>query len=397
MSFFFHDKKILCPFCFNVVYLNQTPFRCVSHAKLCAPVPDQVLIDIWNDNRPTGQVIFRKDAKFNINSTVCPKCNQITTNRLCPYCHSSLPYAIGDFNNYIFSLVGAKESGKSHYLSTLIKTLKEGVSENLNFNFSASNDETVKRYNDDFFKPIFREKQTIAPTASVLAQKNQPLVYNLLLNGKTIFGGEKIKKGASLVFFDTAGEDLNDSNIMATLNKYIYLSDGIIFLIDPLQITDVRNKLLAKHVDPSILPNQNTPTIDVIEKITNLIQRGRLLRSTSKISIPIAVAFTKFDALSPLIDNQFQITKKPKHLHGFDITDFNSINSEMIGLLKNWNCHDILNHITVRYKYYGFFGLSALGNSPILNKIVNAIKPHRVEDPILWLMHKNRLIKKVKR
>jgi hypothetical protein len=184
---------------------------------------------------------------------------------------------------------------------------------------------------------------------------------------------------------------------MATLNKYIYLSDGILFLIDPLQITDVRNKLLAKHVDPNTLPNQNTATIDIIEKITTLIQRGRLLRSTSKIPIPIAVAFTKFDALSPLIDNQFQITKRPRHLHGFDITDFNSINSEMIGLLNNWNSNDIVNHIKIRYKYYGFFGLSALGNSPILNKIVSAIKPHRVEDPILWLMQKNKLIKKVER
>ena len=45
------------------------------------------------------------------------------------------------------------------------------------------------------------------------------------------------------MFFDTAGEDLNDEDTMSTVNKYICKSAGIVFLLDPMQIPAVVSQL----------------------------------------------------------------------------------------------------------------------------------------------------------
>ena len=55
-----------------------------------------------------------------------------------------------------------------------------------------------------------------------------------------------------MVFFDTAGEDLNSEEIMSSVNKYIIQANGIILLIDPLQFDSV--KMVQNQIG---LPNKN--------------------------------------------------------------------------------------------------------------------------------------------
>jgi hypothetical protein len=38
------------------------------------------------------------------------------------------------------------------------------------------------------------------------------------------------------------------------------------------------------------------------------------------------------------------------------------------------------------FAHYAFFGVSALGESPVNGQLRNGVSPHRVEDPVLWML-----------
>ena len=108
--------------------------------------------------------------------------------------------------------------------------------------------------------------------------------------------------------------------------------------------------------------------------------------------MPLAIAFSKIDAVMPLVDEQFQLRHSANHENGFDEEDFEAVNSEMQSLLDTWDGRDIIQHAKGEYETYGFFGLSALGCNPHGDDKIPSVTPHRVEDPFLWLLAKNRII-----
>jgi hypothetical protein len=218
-------------------------------------------------------------------------------------------------------------------------------------------------------------------------------MYSLSFRKRGLFGRSKISKTVSLVFFDTAGEDLNDQDIMSTVNKYIYRADGIILLLDPLQLGAVRDQLNGR----TPLPNRHTETLDIITRTTNLILAGRKLKPNATVPTPLAVAFSKFDAVECLVDPQFQLRATANHSGGFDKQDFAAVNGEMQSLLEQWNGGDVLHQIRIRYPQHGFFGMTALGCNPHGTNRIPHVLPRRVEDPFLWLLHCHGLIKAASR
>lgn len=389
-------QKEICPYCFEYFLIKDTPFRCSSPASRCTPVLDKIYETAWEDSRPMGKVLSR-DGKFIdrfINSIRCKGCCHTSHKRICPHCHMELPHTTGQYKNYIFAVIGAKDSGKSHYIAVLIDQIKRRIGPNMGLLLAAENDFTISRYANAFYTPIFKDRKVIDTTKSATVDRSvqRPMVYSIRLTEDGLFQKNKIKKYVTLVFFDTAGEDLNKEDTMSTVNKYIYRSDGIILLIDPLQLLTVR-QLLPENTP---LPDVWAETSDILNRTTRLIEKGCNLNPTDKVKIPLAIAFSKFDAVLPLIDPQFQLHASANHDAGFDNDDFEAVNSEMLSLLDRWNGQDIIQLAQTRYTKYGFFGLSALGCNPHSTSKIPSVVPNRVEDPFLWLLAKNGIIKKVR-
>lgn len=384
-------RRELCPFCFEYFLLRETPFRCTSPMARCAPAPDPVLEKHWEDRRPMGKVLPAQ--KSFVRSIRCTSCGHECKKRLCPTCHSDLPHTTGDLKNYIFAVIGAKEAGKSHYLAVLIDQIKK-LGGSFNMLLETMNDDTINRYRKGFYDPVFKDGRIIQATVSALADRKvqRPLVYSLSMMGKNLFGKEVIRDAVVLVFFDTAGEDLNDEDVMSIVNKYIYRSQGIILLIDPLQLPTVRSRLAGS----APLPGVNTETEDIVNRTTRLVQGGLNLKATDQIPIPLAVAFSKFDAVKPLLGEQAQLNHASRHNGGFDELDFQAVQGEVLSLLEDWGEQDMANQVRKRYAKSGFFGLSALGCNPHGNKQIPRVQPRRVEDPFLWLLAENRLIRTVR-
>ena len=385
-------RKEICPYCFEPYRLKDTPFRCSSPAARCAPERDEVRARVWEETAPMGRVLpaagFRREHR-------CSACGQVSRKRLCPQCHMELPHTTGKFRNLIFSVIGAKEAGKSHYLAVLIEQIRKHAGPDLGMLLEPLNDHTIRRYREDFYEPVFRRGTVILGTVSALADRKVqiPLVYTLTFTGKDLFGRHAIKGLVTLVFFDTAGEDLNDENTMSTVNKYIYRSDGIILLLDPLQLDRVRD-----HLNGSVpLPSRNAETTDIVTRVTKLIRDGRSLSADARISTPLAVAFSKFDAVEVLIDPQFQLRSNPDHRSGFDMADFHAVNAEMQSLLSEWDSMILREQVEGYYEKFGFFGLTSLGCNPHGDQKIPRVLPRRVEDPFLWLLHHHRLLSVARR
>ena len=397
-------QKYICPFCFKHNTISEIAFRCTNSPERCPPEPDHVYSEFRGFKQPRimnrviqpAPLVSFWDQLKSLRmpeEIVCTECEEITSKRICPACHSELPYTIGAYKDMIFGVIGAKNAGKSHYISVLLHKIQNEIGMLFDCNLHPLNDDTIKRYRNDFHDPIFRRQEIITGTLSARQDFNVrlPLSYTLSFLKNGLFKKNKISNIATIVFFDTAGEDLNDEDVMSTENRYIYNSSGIILLIDPLQFKDVREGL----PQDTNLPDITTDAMDIMERAVNLIRKALSLPQEKKIKIPIAVAFSKMDALTPLLDLSNFMGYTSKHQGKFYLDEFETVNSEMEALISGWEDGlRLVNLLRVNFETYAFFGLTALGCNPHGgSKIPKRPRPKRVEDPFLWLLWKKRMIK----
>jgi len=396
------SKTFICPHCFERSCFEEVKFRCVNDAKRCEPEPDdkyseflglgtpRMMAKTFGNPAPTG--LLGKIKSLHIpRSATCSHCGEISTKRICPSCHSELPHTIGDFQDMIFSIVGAKESGKSHYIAVLLNEIMNSMGGAFNCNLQPANDNTSKRYREDFYNPIFRRRETIQGTRSARADFSvrQPLVYTLSFMGRGMFGKKKIAQVVTISFFDTAGEDLNSEDTILTENKYIFHSSGIIFLLDPLQLPVVR----AQLPEEVKLPVENTELEEIISRTARLIRTARNMKQDQLIDIPVAVAFSKIDALDPLLDPSSPLKYPSKHEGEYNVRDFESIDAEVRSHIMEWKGEYLIQQLELNFKDYGFFALTALGSNPHGSNRISKLRPYRVADAFLWLLWKRGLIR----
>lgn len=325
-------------------------------------------------------------------SANCPECGTPSFTHVCPECHSPLPYGVGEQSNQVIAVVGAKETGKSHYIAVLIQRITE-LYATFGWTLSAMDDDTIRGYKERFHRALYEEypPRTLGitqPATAYDAAVKKPLFYTLGLTRRNRY------KTITLILFDTAGEDLYNETQMRTLSRYIYHASGIILLLDPLQLPKMRDEIVRREAETENLPSNANPYAgDIINRIANLIRVGRSLANDRKIPIPLAVAFSKLDMLRSVLGESSPVFQKTRHQGRFDKREF----AEIDGLIRGWiDREDIKKALiqqTLSFSEVGFFGVSALGGNPDARGYLRyRPRPIRVEDPFLWLLWKNHLI-----
>lgn len=398
-------KDYICPYCFNRHDLYDVKFRCENER--CDLEEDPVYSNFNGYSRPREmQRVITPEKPENFVSKLtakmpsechCDECEEQTTLRICPSCHSELPSTIGNYEDLIFAVVGAKETGKSHYISVLIDKLMKEIGEAYDCLLEPINDETIHRYREDFWTPVFKRNETIQATRSGKADERvrRPLLYTLKFTKKGLFQKTKIDKVITLAFFDAAGEDLDAEDTMQTVNKYIYNSAGIILLLDPLQLDNVRENI-PENIH---LPNINSDSDEILYRMTNMIRKAVNIKQNEKIDIPLAVAFSKIDAVEPMLDPASPLRFPSQHTEAqeFDVIDFENVQSEIEVLIKDWSESGMTRTLDANYKSFGYFGISSLGYNPDSDMKIKELKPYRVADPFLWLLSEHNIIDAKKR
>ncbi len=385
-------KKFTCPYCFENFAVKKVQHRCNSDVKACALEPDDKLSAFENLSTPKLEKRVIEKPKFSLASLFsfnkkvkCDQCNETTFKKVCPNCHNNLPRTIGKEKSVFFAVVGARSTGKSNYIAVLIDQLENKLC--TKFNSDLTGLENARNIYKDRYKSYLDNNTPVPQTEKgVIPPMNWSLKF-LKDNGK-------IGKSLTISFFDTAGEQLDCADLLHRENKYIYNSFGIILLVDPLQLKTVRARLNG-NID---LDDVNTAPNQVLENVIALIQQARGLTGNQKIQIPIAVVFSKIDAVYDIIDEDNPLRYTSDHEGYFNLHEFNDVNTNMQSLLDEWNEGEaFIRKVETAFKHYAFFGVSALGCHPgKANKIAH-LEPKRVEDPFLWLLHKNKFIKAKKK
>ncbi|MGT2531039.1 TRAFAC clade GTPase domain-containing protein [Streptomyces nojiriensis] len=307
--------------------------------------------------------------------------------RVCRRCHSDFPSDYCDQDTRIIALLGPKGSGKSTYVSVLVNELRGRVGRAYGASLTPMGGETQRR-DREMAEDLYDRLRLPGATRPAALGFNDPLLYRLSLPLRRRLRGDGSRHTA-LVFFDAAGEDLGSAEAMDRYTTYLAAADGIIMLVDPLQMRAVRDRL---PVDSELsLPVVETPPQQIAGDLAaQLRARGRG-SSRGRVTTPVAVAVTKTDSLAPLVDPHSPLLRNAEHRAGaVDEDDRLAVHEEMRSLLDGWDSGALLRQLERDFAQLSLFGLSALGSPPPAHAPADAPKsgpqPLRVEDPLLWLL-----------
>ena len=103
------------------------------------------------------------------------------------------------------------------------------------------------------------------------------------------------------------------------------------------------------------------------------------------------------NAIASLIPEGSTILETSPHCSEkvFDLADGHNVDNEIKSLLTEWGAESFMSQVDVNYIKYAYFAVSALGmnNNPKEDSRIDRPRPHRIEDPLLWLLMENGVIK----
>jgi energy-coupling factor transporter ATP-binding protein EcfA2 len=316
----------------------------------------------------------------------CPDCGVSTPVRVCPRCHSDFPSDYCDQDTRIIALLGPKASGKSTYVAVLANELRNRVGRAFGASLTAMGGETQRR-DREMAEDLYDRLRLPGATRPAALGFNDPLLYRLSLPARRRFRDGS--RHTALVFFDAAGEDLGSAEAMDRYTHYLAAADGIILLVDPLQMRPVRDRL---PVDAGLpLPTVETPPQQIAADLAAQLRAHGRGASRGRATTPVAVAVTKTDSLVSLLGPHSPLLRNADHAGGeLDEEDRLAVHEEMRGLLDDWDSGALLRQLERDFARLSLFGLSALGSPPPAHAPADAPKsgpqPLRVEDPLLWLL-----------
>lgn len=400
--------EIICPYCFkryepkDVVFRikysipNDENFKKKKDKKLNIYRSKLNLAEINEieaviDPVENSNLVKMRDEKEGILLGITDINDEYTNVRLCPHCHKDLPITAGKGPTKVISVIGGPSVGKSVYMTVLINTIQKITAMNFRAGSLLINTQylDIIRENENM---LYKKKEVLPPSPK--ETRIEPLVLSLNFLGAN-------RSNVTLIFYDIAGEGMEDEQYMNTHGIHVQHSDGIIFLVDPLKIDVIREKINLKtsieNNSESLDENSELDSYDEDEKnlpadfiVTMLFQNfiGNGIEEST--DIPTAIVLTKSDMLKVLegddINKGTNMFENYKHKNILNAQQLARINMDVFDFLKNVY-PDFLSSCTVFNKCQ-FFAVSSLGTNPVNKKIKGIISPVRVDEPLLYLLYK---------
>lgn len=364
----FHSD-ILCPYCMNELNRTQILYMC-----------------------PTcGKEIKQNAFEFaRMKAPVCndPNCQRQITKRYCIQCRTPLPFDILQYKkNLRFALIGITGSGKTNYLTTMITEAKKTDDFPMIFTWRENQTRIVYLYNKNM---LYKDKDRLDETDPGVRPKAQQWKLTPRNGGTTgkLQDNGKNTDIYSLTLFDGAGEDCEHTD--PVISRYINGAHALIVLYDPLALPNLSMNLSEKAIQRSTTAHHvSDDNAAMVEEISNYIRENCRINAGKKIPKDVAIVFTKIDEVLDTFG--FGTVRKPSpHLEagGFVQEDADEVDREIRNWLKEWGEISFLDAIEANFdsSHVRFFGVSSFGSHPDDNGHPIDVKPHRVLDPLYWML-----------
>ena len=315
---------------------------------------------------------------------------QLATRR-CPHCQYLLPNNIDRVRTVNVAVVGNYNSGKSHFIASLIQQLRQGLIERPTkyARFASVTPRVEERYINNYITPLYDKQQKLDNTLPLTAGEIiEPLIYELTVRTSK----ELLHKSINLVIHDASGEDYSTPEKIVGFTPHVLNAKGLIYLADPLDMPKIAGAMPSHITSPSggISLSVGKSSSAMLSKIDQQIERRRRLSPGRGLSsLPVAVTLSKSDLLKYLrpVNQTYSIFTNPVYGGEIDFADLDTVNTEVRDILTKFGDHSLLQAVGESTQAR-FFAVSATGYSPDAAGLYAKVEPIRCLDPFLWILHK---------
>jgi hypothetical protein len=177
-------------------------------------------------------------------------------------------------------IIGAPSVGKTFFVFSLVWYIKEQFARTKGLTFKFMNNYNESNYNSEI--AILNNGQFLRKTV-----ENNPIALNFFLS--------KSKSKSLFFFYDSAGEAFASTQNLVQHKFYDYFN-GLIFIIDPFSIPSVYSKYQSKLFGNTSIKPSITPLEDVYDALIINLEKNYKIKTTERISKPVAIVFSKVDA-----------------------------------------------------------------------------------------------------
>jgi hypothetical protein len=280
--------------------------------------------------------------------------------RACTSCHRPLPADVDDREVLILAVLGINRAGKTYLLATaLTEALQNGALEPAGITGFTAEESTANRFHRDYYLPVFRKRNRLDPTQDPAEGDSvEPLIFRFEVDGRPFL----------LALHDLAGEAVAEPRRRAVVAPFIRHADGIVFVVDPLEIETVRTQLPFEQVT---VDWRGWSQLDVLRASIDT-----LAGDASK--TPVSVVLTKSDLVGLAEQERFGFAK-PAPADGW-LEDQFAIDREVRALMRSWGAGQFEDATKAAAR--GFFhAVSAFGAPPADPSVPGVVSPVRVADP----------------
>ncbi len=375
-------RETNCPYCLRKITLGDLRFFCVDEEENKHEV-NLSLMDRFFKRLPVCQRRFCKNHGLTVREVTCR------------YCGEKLPAQMLFHDKYLsFCAVGVAGAGKSSYVTTVIHELR---SSDFPLVLQAMDTDTTETalLNE---KLVYESRNCLTGTTSGVAPR--PQFWTILDNTEAV---QKIPT-YSMTVYDGAGEDcekIGYTPIDAKISRYISGARMLLIMFDPLILSSVQNEVPPDVLYSSIAHErkESAPTnmVSMANALVNYVKQSLNIAPGQRIEAPAAVVLTKLDALRDTVNgftSDSTINRESPHLKrkGFVDADSKMVDLEIRDWLIRQGEISFLNTIDANFQNVRVFGVSSFGNPPDRNKRLARIRPHRVLDPIMWMLSNEGII-----
>lgn len=280
----------------------------------------------------------------------------------CSHCYYPLPPDIDKRDAYIIGVLGVNGVGKTHFLaSSLIQAARHQALKPLGCTEFTPDVNTAARFQQQYYHPLVRDRMLLEKTHENEHVRFEPLTFRVTFEGAS---------PSIVIFHDIAGETLSDVRERVRSAPFLRAADGMIFLVDPLEMGVIRNGLPPDLVTPY----RNWNQADVLSACIHHMEETR---------IPIAIVLAKSDLVSRALRDSprykgflFEQNWNQQGPWGNDIAQ---ISEEVQQLLHSLGEVEWL--AQTRGLNVTFHAVSALG-APPENAHLDSFEPIRCVDPL---------------
>ena len=345
-------------------------------------------------------------TRFNDRGQALDECGVPCTEIACPHCRRTLAPGFFDEPHKIFSIVGAPQSGKSYYLTVLIKLLQTTLFRDFGVVFRDAdptgnapiNEMKAHLFSAQNPAQAFLTKTQLEgamyerlPRYDRMVTLPKPFIYSLS-------GAESDDENCSVVFYDNAGEHFQpgQDSTNSPGAQHIASSDAIFFLFDPTINPDFRRSI-SDSEDPQF-KSQVSDQQDIILAETEVrIKKLLGLDRREKVQTPLAIIIGKCDSWIDKIGSEN--LKNPIVDGTLDVGAVEA-NSQLVRNLMEEYCPYVIANAERISSDVCYFAASAFGHTPVtfeddkgvsrIGPDPQKINPMYVEIPTLWALSRVR-------